>query len=1008
MYKPYYYFRAFFKKDIKLLTFFIILICFFSVQSLAGQSTGNQNYNTTGIIRGVIVDSRTQNPLPGASILMKGTNRGTASKRDGSYEFNQIPSGKQTLVVSFIGYQRKEVTVQVKSGQIINRDIKLESKTLGLGELVVTGLRGGQIRAINQKRQAINVMDAVSADEIGKLPAENVAEAVQRIAGVSIQTSRGEGRFVTIRGGEPNLNNVTLNGKTMASTASSRATSLDLLPAEMVASVEVIKAITPDMDATGIGGAINVNTLSALDRNQPFAFGAFEGLFHNQQYENYGDDKFPYRASITAGTQFGTDNKIGLVVSANASRRDYTATIFSPESWAPFEEGSSFYIPEEQENYVEDNERERYGLSTEFNYNINQNTFLSVQGYYTRTVETVLNSLYQTRLGPDYGGELIARNGKMVQYDAGFSQVSLSSDLEEENLWGTTITGEHNFGAFSWEVSGTYTRGILDRFNSDTEFSTNFFDFNMGEGPYQQLGHTIDAGDPFFDVIPENALFISEPSIYIANEFDRESESNTENTYAATTDLKWNTQVGAFAGFLKTGFKLQIRDKVIDVTENQYGRGNTPVTLASIYNPLYDPIQGGSILYMNGNPKDADQLFRELCGSAGKSDNLDIARCNSDEYFVLNEREAITEAVEQDSDNQESIYAGYVMGQFSIGDLTVLGGVRLEYTNTEVQRYRLDINDDTDETTLAQETFESSYINILPSVHLKYSATDNIVLRAAWSNTIGRADYADLAGFREVEFQEVSPEVFRGGVEEGNPNLKPYKAMNLDLTAEYYFNNGGLFSLSGFYKYIKNPIYFFLRTRENIDFEGRFYELITFGRQENAEDGIIRGIEVSYQQPFTFLPAPLNGLGIAANVTFVDSEVDVPLREGDDLPFFRQSDLIYNIIPYFQKSGFQFRVAINYRGGYLDEISEISIEDQYAGNRQTIDLSASYEFDENLFPGGARLKLIGKVRNLTNAAETVYQGRPGQSGVSSEAYEELLEEHVLTGRTVTLGLSLTF
>ena len=236
---------------------------------------------STGVVTGRVVDAGDGTPLPGANVILDGTSTGASTDAEGRFEIRAVPTGTQRLVVSHVSYQDTTVTVEVPGDQTVTRTLELRSEVTEAGEVVVTGLRESQMRSVNQKRQAPNVVDALSADDIGNLPEKNVAEAVQRLPGIVLRNDRTEGRFVSIRGSAANLNNVTLNGNTMASTAGSRATALDLLPAEMVSNVQVTKAVTPDMPGNAIGGSIDISTLTAFDRDGSFAFGSVRGLSHD-------------------------------------------------------------------------------------------------------------------------------------------------------------------------------------------------------------------------------------------------------------------------------------------------------------------------------------------------------------------------------------------------------------------------------------------------------------------------------------------------------------------------------------------------------------------------------------------------------------------------------------------------------------------------------------------------------------------------------------------------------
>jgi TonB-dependent receptor len=470
-----------------------------------------------------------------------------------------------------------------------------------------------------------------------------------------------------------------------------------------------------------------------------------------------------------------------------------------------------------------------------------------------------------------------------------------------------------------------------------------------------------------------------------------------EDTWSAKTDLRIPVQVGTYSGYLKTGGQLMRRDKEVNGAELEFVTDfeNTDVNMAQFEAPTVQTVQVGNGLFPFADTDQfVDWFFNEACGPPRDRKFSGDRSCQiSGGPYTINAEEVQTEDVERDSNNEEEVYAGYGMASFDFGRLTALAGARVEHTITGSQRFQLIADDATGDLTTTSQNFENAYTDVLPSVHLTLEATDNLQFRAAWTNTIGRPDYDDLSAFSEVDIEPVADsDLFVAGIEEGNPDLQPFRAMNVDLTAEYYFGNGGLASVAGFYKQIENPIYTFSsedRNVENVFGEGRTFQSVFRTQQRNADDGTIFGLEAIYQQPFTFLPAPFNGLGLVSNLTVTDSEVTVPERD-DELPFFEQADLTYNIVPYFQKQGFELRVAWNYRGEFLSDLGDIPAEDEYVDNRTTVDVNARYQFTSLL----GRPELVVQVENLTDAAEVFYDGQPNN-----------LAFHYLSGRTVTLGLS---
>ncbi len=946
---------------------------------------------STGVVEGRVVDANDGTPLPGANVVVDGTSVGTSADGDGRFTLSNVPTGSQTIRVSFVSYENAETTVDVSADQRSTITVRLQSQVTEAGEVVVTGIRESQMRSVNQKKQALNVVDALSADDIGNLPEKNVAEAVQRLPGIVMRNDRTEGRFVSIRGGAAELNNVTLNGNTMASTAGSRATALDLLPAEMVSNVEVTKAVTPDMPANAIGGSVNISTLSAFDRQGSFLFGSVRGLRHDQQVQGLRQQKVPFRGNLTGGTKVGPDDQLGLLVSLSSSRRDFTTSGLKGEGYdfgaEPDEQGlETTRVPEAQEQIVEANRRSRFAVNTSIDWRLSDQTSVYVRPYYTYTDENTLDNELEYNLG-QYGSSEspeLTENG--ARFPRGFGSVDLSRTDEEESLWGTNVGFEHDFGgAVTWSTSGTYSRGLLESEGPDGEFEME---------PNDRASGVADMGNFLFDFYPEDPQYVSDGSNYTANNIDLEFSENIENTYAAKTDVRIPFELGESPGYLKTGGQLQMRDKSVDAADIEYNyEGDGSLTLADYTAPRVQTVQvGNGLMPFADTDAFANDFLNNICNPSISNPFSGDRSCqNANSPYVINSDEVQVEDVENDSENEESIYAGYAMVSTEFGPLTALVGARVEHTSTSSTRFQL-VEEEGLET--SSQTFENAYTDVLPSVHLTLDATDDLKFRSAWSNTIGRPDYDDLSSFSEVEINDTGAQT-TASVEEGNPNLSPYRAMNFDLTAEYYIPSGGLASVAGFYKRIDNPIYRFQSEERNVQDpfgDGRTFDSVRRTQERNADLGTVLGLEATYQQPFTFLPSPFNGFGLNSNVTITESEVEVPGRDGD-LPFFQQADLVYNVIPYFQKSGFEARVAINYRGDYLLGLDDAPIEDTYVDDRTTVDVNARYKFSGLL----AEPELIMQVENVTNAAEVEYAG-----------VADNLEYHFLSGRTVTIGLSASF
>ncbi|MEX0771253.1 MAG: TonB-dependent receptor [Balneolaceae bacterium] len=933
----------------------------------------SSTFAQTGVVTGTISSAETGEPLPGANIVVEGTNLGTSTDREGEYRFN-VPVGDQTIIVSFLGFQENRVTVTVQAGQITELNLTLQSEAIAGDEILVTGLRRGQVRSIGQKREAVNIIDAISADEVGRLPDLNVAESAQRIPGLTIRTDRGEGRFVSIRGTSPNRSNVTFNGQSMASSAGTRATALDLVPSEMVSSIEVTKAVTPDMDANALGGSVNISTLTAFDREGSFLSASVSGMQH-QQVIDYGENNFPYRASLTTGTRFGANDAWGIVLSGTASRRDFKSSQAHTDEWV--REGG-FVVPEEFELDVENNDRKRYSVNANLDFRPNPGTELFMRLHHSRRNESFENAEYIFD-GQSVEPESATRGRNIFEGELDIPITDIN-----ERLYALTVGGEQALSDnVQWDLRGTYSRGERQRetFQPEWGFDQDFV-----------LLYDLGGEKPTYSLEDQAAVFNA--ANYEFDEMDIEFEDLVENTWQLGTDLQWDFQSGSnTTGFIKAGGQFQLRDKDIDENENPWAAGSEKFTVADGF--AIDPpgafsggaIGGESVMPVNGGTRTFLDFWEQ--------------NQNRAELFSLDPVESREEEVERDAVVTEDVYAGYLMGNFRTGGLTATGGVRIEATQTSSDRSRF-IDDPTlDEYQITPQSESNSYTNVLPSLHLVYQLSDNVQVRGAWSNTLGRPDYDELSAFQDIEFEMSDEGPWEASIDQGNPDLKPFLAMNLDVSLEIYSGPGDLISVGAFYKDIKDPIYNFDITERDVEgrdlgldvqgvpgFEDRFFSQVNISQLRNADEGSIWGVEASFMQIFDFLPGILSGLGLNANAAIIGSEVTVPGRENDDLPFFDQSDFVYNIIPYYQVGNLELRVAMNYQSEYLSNVGSEPLEDEYGDERFTIDLSGRYGFMDG------RLQLNAYVRNLTNEAEREFQGRRSRN-----------IGHVLTGRTFELGLT---
>jgi TonB-dependent receptor len=870
-------------------------------------------------VNGRVRDAGSNSYLLGATVTLRELDRTTTTVDGGEFTFGNIPAGDYTLVVSSLGFEDKIQSVSAVESGSRPLDLALKSDLLHFEKIVIEGTREGQARALQQKRSATNVMDIVSADAVGKFPDGNAAEALRRVPGISLEIDQDEGRYVVVRGIDSALNTVTINNQLVGtpSEQGNRGVAMDSVPADLIARLEVVKAVTPDMDANSIGGAINIVTQSAFDRPEGFTFGSV-GLF----YDDFGGRSRP-NGSLTFGRLLGDDGKWGFVGAASYSLKDVKSQTANTRSWSQV---NGFWLPLTQQNYDYDIERERIGANVAFQYRpadghelalrLNHNEFSDSEDRQSVQYEYRLGTLSnQTATG---GANSQGRaNRQFRDYD------------QTGTIDVVTLDGKHEVAGdakLTWQAGAS--RGSRDT------HKRNDWEFRSAAGAFP---NTYDLSGEELVITPNTDAYYN-PASYPFRRVRFRTDDEQEDVVTAQADYQRELAVGGRHGFWKVGAKYISREKKDDRTNTNYDASAANFTLAET---------GLSGL---GDDNYFDGLFRY--GPTLNVEALDAFFAANPGRFVYNAATTLADSTAADYEASEDVTAAYAMVSIDLAkNFTLLAGVRVEQTDATYSANELANG------AYRWITGGKDYTDVLPGLHMAWRPAKQAVVRFAWTNTIGRPRYSDLAPIRVLDAIENTPGHWSGGLSGGNPELDPFESMNFDVSLEYYFKTGGILSLGAFHKEIKNPIYDNTVFQTDVEYEGRRYDTLTFSGPANADKGEITGVELNYQQFFTALPAPFDGLGVNVNYTLTDSSVRLFTRT-DELPFFKQSDSIMNLALIYEKYGFEGRVSYSKNDDFLDDIGASAATDIYVRGRAVVDAKVSYRFT-------SRLKVFVELLNLT-------------------------------------------
>jgi TonB-dependent receptor len=903
-----------------------------------------------GEVTGRVTDSTTGRPLPNATVRIEPLGRTVVADRSGEFRVADVPAGSYQVTAHSVGFRDAMQTLEVPATGAVTHTFAMLGA--GVEEITVTGFRLALATALQDKKSSAVIKDSITADDAGKLPDQNAAEALQRLPGVSTTTDQGEGRYVTVRGIDPGLNNVTLDNQILGTPEpDDRRIALDTVPANLLAKLEVVKSVTPDMDGNAIGGAINIVTPSAFDEEDGhFASASIEYGY----YDLNGDN--PFGGALAWGQTFG-DDRWGIVLSASYSEREYAS--HNLQGGDPWQEEGDFLVPDELDLRDYLIERKRSGIVANLEFRPSDATKLYFRNLYNRfeDIELQPETVYDYR-----NGDLVDQTPTSGTFTEGEGSRELQKRREIQSIQSSTLGGEFRVGE-RWTVGASYTLGKSEQ---DTPWDYGWV-FELDD----PLPMTYDTSGTFFRV--DGGPGFEDASAFEFDEHYRAKQLVEEDLNIVQIDLQRDMNLGGRNGFVKFGAKLIDREKTSDQN-------------AVVYDGL--DLDDDLLLSQVSRNGDPDFYCNERCYTFGpKVDFAAAERFFNDNAaaFEVNPEDTVAEEYGDDYVIEERISAGYVMLQFDVSPtLSVIGGVRVEKTEADYQAYDLEFVDGDIDPVPPKVRGSKDYTNWLPGLQMRWALRQDLVVRAAWTNTIGRAAYEQLVPFRNFEIEELDPEdcpnapasCFEGELETGNPDLEPIESMNWDASVEWYLPSGVL-AAGVFYKDIEHPVFTRLQVLEEEEFEGRFYSELELLRPENAESGHIFGIELNYQQSFTGLPAPFDGLGVSIGYTYSDSSAKV-FDRSDDIPFFLQSEHVGNVALFYERSGVGLRLGYSYRSEYLDTLGEGPDEDLYVDDHGQLDFKASYDFND-------MFTVYLQVQNLTDEPLRFTSGR-GRRLAENEMY----------------------
>jgi iron complex outermembrane recepter protein len=869
-------------------------------------------------------------------------------------------------------------------------------------EVVVTGLRQSLISAESIKRDSLGIVDAIAPQDIGKLPDANLAESLQRITGVSIDRSGGEGAFVTVRGFGPEFNTVLINGRQIAtptdpSQASGRAFSFDTLASELVSGVEVYKSSTAHLQSGGIGSTINVKTARPFD----YAGFKFSGSVDANYEEN--SNKAAPDASFLLSDRFD-DGRFGVLVSGSYQLRRDRLNEAQSDGWivnggtpssainggagvalTPSNPQGNLFVPQDFDTLVTFENRQRIGGTLVLQYQANDDLTITGDALFSRFSDVTDNRSWGHWFTPTNLSNVITdANGTAIDLTQSVGQ---ASDFHDQKLDVQNYTGVGGLNV-DWKVSdrvnlnldGSFSRarefpnggrenqlallgylGQTIRFRSDgaiLPYTTGFVD--PTSGPFAGVG---GGGQQLYQHVMLNRGYGIQDSI---GQFRADLEIKGDDPNNGLVKL----MLGTYYSHDNKDTALFSNDGGTGNQTSGYNYVSPPSVPIGIFNAgsnFLPGVSGSGRMPTQWLTFDGPALFQAITQQVQTGVNGPAIP-------------GFTFAPPRVNDTlvQERVFGGYLESVFA-GSLldrpfSAVVGVRVEDTQVTVNGLATQfvalnklLNDQTQygvsTSGMSTQSSSSSYTDVLPTLSFNWKLTDNFITRFAASQTMTRPTLEDLAPV--LTLVTLRPGNFAAS--SGNANLQPFRSNNLDMSFEYYYGESSYASVGGFYKNVSNFIVLNQTTgtiKNNtgsplIDPGTGAPAQFTITAPTNGPTATVTGVEAALQHSFWD-----TGLGVQLNGTYVHSNQQLnPADLNNKFALTGLSNSMNGVL-FYDKNPWEARLALNWRDHFLQYLAPPPLNG--AGQavtqvraRYQLDASAFYHFNKNF-------EVFAEGENLTN------------------------------------------
>ncbi len=827
-------------------------------------------------LTGAVSDGR-GGALQGAQITVDPGNTTAVTDAQGLFTITALNAGEYTVSVKYSGFETNTRKVTLAAGQPVRLDTTLKVSATSENVDVYAGRAGGEVEAINRTFTADNIINVLPADVITSLPNANVADAIGRLPSVTLERDEGEGKYVQVRGTEPRLTNTTLDGVNLASAETVRQIKLDLIPADLVESVQINKTLQANMGGDGIGGSVDLRTKSAESR-PTFSLESLGG------YNPIINGRPNYQFDGTLGKRFLVGQKLGALIGGSY---DWNGRGIDDVEPGPALTGT--YDLREYQYY-----RDRWGIAGTTDYRFSDTSSIYLKGLYShfnnfgsRWVYTPTINTFVSALQGDVDGNMS-------------SNAQIRRPVQD--IGGLQLGGHHvlRSALLNWDLNSSLGR------TQDKGYATANFVPQAANNPLNNVTFKIDVTNPLEPKInAQNGVNIFDATKYFYSGQSIQYFYNPEVDLGFGGSLAVPYSIGGHASTVEFGGRFRNEHKF----ENQDTRVYVPTA---------------------SNPEDPTLAMSNFLGSFTNGDYYHGAYkfgptvdYNKVTAFTAQVQKASSSVIGNQFNQIEKVSAGYVMNTSNLGKFRLVLGVRIEATDENNKGYSATKKNSTSATG-TKVTATGGYIDVLPSASLRFAISPSQGLRLVYGRGLARPNFSDLVPFQTVN----SSGGANNSVSLGNPNLKAEYADNVDLLYEGTLHGNGLVQAGFFYKNLTDPI---VATKTKLPATDPNFPNYFQSQTINAGSAWVYGFEVAFQQHFTYLPGFLNGLGLSSNYAYTASQANLPVYNANPTAgqiggavnrgsnpdnyhpaLLRQSPNTFNISPTYDKRNLSIRYGLTY------------------------------------------------------------------------------------------------